>query len=170
MDKITPNCCPRCNSKKLYKYVKDRFGNQKYQCPICKHQFAPDSPKKVNPRKYPSCPVCGKSAFLYHDYDDYSNYRCSDKKCNHSFFQAKSTVKLPPSMSNIIEAFNKQFKYWYKTRYGFNSFESANSMIMMFVFFFNFIRPHSSLSNLTPAQVAGLKYSKRQQNSLLLVS
>ena len=207
MDKIIPNCCPRCNSKKLYKYGKDRFGNQKYQCPICKHQFAPDSPKKVNPRKYPSCPVCGKSAFLHHDYDDYSNYRCSDKKCNHSFFQAKSTVKLPPSMSNIIgkynfkrmrhslhlvitaltlfyrvaslkddisnnviEAFNKQFKYWYKTRYGFNSFESANSMIMMFVFFFNFIRPHSSLSNLTPAQVAGLKYSKRQQNSLLLVS
>ena len=54
MDKIIPNCCPRCNSKKLYKYGKDRFGNQKYQCPICKHQFAPDSPKKVNPRKYPS--------------------------------------------------------------------------------------------------------------------
>ena len=72
--------------------------------------------------------------------------------------------------NNVIEAFNKQFKYWYKTRYGFNSFESANSMIMMFVFFFNFIRPHSSLSNLTPAQVAGLEYSKRQQNSLLLVS
>ena len=72
--------------------------------------------------------------------------------------------------NNVIEAFNKQFKYWYKTRYGFNSFESANSMIMMFVFFYNFIRPHSSLSNLTPAQVAGLKYSKRQQNSLLLVS
>ena len=71
--------------------------------------------------------------------------------------------------NNVIEAFNKQFKYWYKTRYGFNSFESANSMIMMFVFFFNFIRPHSSLSNLTPTQVAGLKYSKRQQNSLLLV-
>lgn len=106
MDKIIPNCCPRCNSKKLYKYGKDRFGNQKYQCPICKHQFAPDSPKKVNPRKYPSCPVCGKSAFLHHDYDDYSNYRCSDKKCNHSFFQAKSTVKLPPSMSNIIGKYN----------------------------------------------------------------
>lgn len=340
MDKIISNCCPRCNSKKLYKYGKDRFGNQKYQCPICKHQFAPDSPKKVNPRKYPSCPVCGKFTFLHHDYDDYSNYRCSDKKCNHSFFKAKSTVKLPPSMSNIIgkynfkrmrhslhlvitaltlfyiggtsfrkittmleilynikvshvtisdwckkfapifhskmltlmplmnfdsdewhadetvikilgkkyyiwfiidsetrfvlgfhlsphrdspqafslfdsvkqhgkpnaivtdrysaykvptkaifgvphirvasfkddisnnviEAFNKQFKYWYKTRYGFNSFESANSMIMMFVFFFNFIRPHSSLSNLTPAQVARFKYSKRQQKSLLLVS
>ena len=72
--------------------------------------------------------------------------------------------------NNVIEAFNKQFKYWYKTRYGFNSFESANSMIMMFVFFYNFIRPHSSLSNLTPAEVAGFKCSERQRNSLLLVS
>lgn len=72
--------------------------------------------------------------------------------------------------NNVIEAFNKQFKYWYKTRYGFNSFESANSMIMMFVFFYNFIRPHSSLSNLTPAQVAGLRYSQRQRNSLLLLA
>ena len=26
----------------------------------------------------------------------------------------------------------------------------------MFVFFFNFVRPHSALDNLTPAQVAGL--------------
>ena len=115
MVNIISHCCPRCYSHSLYKYGKDKFGNQKYQCRICLHQFAPDAPKKVNPRKYP-------------------------------------------------------FKYWYKTRYGFKSFESANSMIMMFVFFYNFIRPHSSLSNLTPAQVAGLKYSDRQQNSLLLVS
>lgn len=72
--------------------------------------------------------------------------------------------------NNVIEAFNKQFKYWYKTRYGFNSFESANNMIMMFVFFYNFIRPHISLSNLTLAEVAGFKCSERQRNSLLLVS
>ena len=64
--------------------------------------------------------------------------------------------------NNVIETFNKQFKYWYKTRYGFNSFESANSMIMMFVFFYNFIRPHSSLFGLTPAEVAGVKCSERQ--------
>ncbi len=340
MAKIITQKCPRCNSHSLYKYGKDKLGNQKYQCRTCKHQFAPDSPKKENPRKYPSCPICGKCAFLHHDYADYSNYRCSDKKCNHSFFQAKSTVKIPTSMSNIfgkndfkrmrhslhlvitalvmfyiggssfrkialtlrilynikishvtisdwckkfapifhtkmltlmpamdfnsdewhadetvvkingvkhyiwfiidsetrfvlgfhlsphrdspqafslfdsvkkygkpkalvsdrysaykvptksvfgvkhirvasfkddisnnlIEAFNKQFKYWYKTRYGFNSFESANSMILMFVFFYNFIRPHSSLSNLTPAQVAGCNYSDRQRNSLLLIA
>ena len=111
MVNIISHSCPRCNSYSLYKYGKDKFGNQKYQCRKCKHQFAPDfvssgsrgaKPLPPEQRKYPSCPVCGKSAFLHHDYNDYSNYRCSDKKCNHSFFQAKPTVKLPPSMSNII--------------------------------------------------------------------
>ena len=81
MDKIIPHCCPRCNSKKLYKYGKDKFGNQKYQCRVCKHQFAPGSissgsngakPLPPEQRKYPSCPICGKAAFLHHDYDDYS--------------------------------------------------------------------------------------------------
>ena len=47
---------------------------------------------KANPRKYPSCPVCDKSAFLHHDYDDYPNYRRFDKKCNHSFFQSRLIV------------------------------------------------------------------------------
>ena len=102
MDNIIPNCCPKCNSQKLYKYGKDNFGNQKYLCRICNHQFAPDLIKQIHHHKYPSCSVCGKPSFLHHDYDDYSNYRCSDKKCNHSFFQAKPTVKLPFSMSNII--------------------------------------------------------------------
>lgn len=340
MDKIISHSCPKCNSQKLYKYGKDKFGNQKYQCRICKHQFAPAHQKTKRVSKYPACPACGKSAFLHHDHKHYFNFRCNDKKCNHSFFQVKPTVIAPPSMSNIlgktdfkrmrhsihlvitaltmfymggssfrkiswmlnflynikvshvtisswckkfapifhekmislmpcmnfdsdewhadetvvkilgqkyyiwfivdsetrfvlgfhlsphrdspqafslfesvkdyghpnslvsdrysaykvptksvlnvnhirvesfqddisnnlIEAFNKQFKAWYKTKQGFNSFESANAMIMMFVFFYNFIRPHSSLSNLTPAQVAGLKYSERQQNSLLLIS
>lgn len=340
MQKIILEKCPKCNSHSLYKYGKDKFGNQKYQCRICKHQFAPNYVKTRTERKYPSCPVCGKASFLHHDYDHYSNYRCVDKKCNHSFFAPKPTVILPPSMSNfigksnfkrmrhsthlvvtaltmfyigknsfrnialmlnflynihishvtisdwckkfapifhskmislmpsmnfdsdewhadetvikikgkkyyiwfiidsetrfvlgfhlsphrdspqafclfdsvknlgnpntlvtdrysaykipakavlgvnhirvesfkddisnnLIEAFNKTFKAWYKTKQGFNSFESANNLIMMFVFFYNFIRPHSSLSYLTPAQVAGCKYSEKEQKSLLLVS
>ena len=36
--------------------------------------------------------------------------------------------------NNIIETFNKQFKYWYKVRYGFNYFESANYMINILIF------------------------------------
>ena len=63
--------------------------------------------------------------------------------------------------NNLIECFNKQFKDWYKTKQGFNSFDSANNMISLFVFFFNFVRPHSALGGLTPAQVAGLsRYQK----------
>ena len=65
--------------------------------------------------------------------------------------------------NNLIECFNKQFKAWYKTKQGFSSFESANNLISVFVFFFNFVRPHSTLNGLTPAQVAGLNLSKRRK-------
>lgn len=73
MVNIISHSCPRCNSYSLYKYGKDKFGNQKYQCRKCKHQFAPDfvssgsrgaKPLPPEQRKYPSCPVCGKSAFF----------------------------------------------------------------------------------------------------------
>jgi putative transposase len=72
--------------------------------------------------------------------------------------------------NNLIECFNKQFKAWYKTKQGFNSYECANNLISMFVFFFNFVRPHSALSNLTPAQVAGLSLSKKEKQRFLLVA
>jgi transposase-like protein len=72
--------------------------------------------------------------------------------------------------NNLIECFNKQFKAWYKTKQGFCSFESANNLISMFVFFFNFVRPHSALRGLTPAQVAGLNLSKTQKREFPLVA
>ena len=72
--------------------------------------------------------------------------------------------------NNLIECFNKQFKAWYKTKQGFTSFESANNLISLFVFFFNFVRPHSALNGLTPAQVAGLNLSKRRKREFLLVA
>jgi len=72
--------------------------------------------------------------------------------------------------NNLIECFNKQFKAWYKTKQGFSSFASANNLISMFVFFFNFVRPHSALSSLTPAQVAGLSLKKYQKREYLLVA
>ena len=65
--------------------------------------------------------------------------------------------------NNLIKCFNKQFKAWYKTKQGFSSFSSANNLISMFVFFHNFVRPHSALNGLTPAQCAGLKLSKRRK-------
>lgn len=72
--------------------------------------------------------------------------------------------------NNLIEAFNKQFKAWYKTKQGFCSYASANNLISMFVFFFNFVRPHSGLDDLTPAQVAGLNLSTSQKRKYPLVA
>jgi len=60
--------------------------------------------------------------------------------------------------NNLIESFHSQFKAWYKIKRGFNSFDSANSTISAFIFFFNFIRPHMGLHGSTPAQVAGANY------------
>jgi transposase-like protein len=72
--------------------------------------------------------------------------------------------------NNLIECFHKQFKAWYKTKQGFSSFHTANNLISMFVFFFNFVRPHSALNGFTPAQVAGLNLSSKQKRKLPLVA
>ena len=344
MQKIVSLQCPKCNNNhSFYRYGKDPDGYQKYQCRDCYHQFAPEHPRvregQIEP-KYPPCPVCGKASFLHHDHSHYSNYRCWDKKCNHSFFVWKNISIQNPSMSqlfgkhnfkrmrhpvyliitalsmfylgknsfrnislilktafnikvshttisnwcsgfapmfddmrirllplldldsdewhtdetvvkiagvkhyiwfiidsetrfvigfhlsphrdspqavsllheakklgkpraivsdryaaykvpikslfdgakhirvqdfkddisnNLIECFNKQFKAWYKTKQGFSSFQSANNLFSMFVFFFNFVRPHSALNGLTPAQVAGLNLSNKQKREYLLV-
>lgn len=345
MEKLYQIHCPKCNNNhSFYRYGKDKNGFQKYLCRKCGHQFTPDAPvgKPGKPRRrpYPSCPVCGKATFLHHDMEHYSNYRCCDKRCNHSFFVPKPTAIAPPSVSklfgktdfkrmrypvhvilmalsmfylgknsfrnialilrsvmnvqvshttignwctrfaplfqniaiqlipaldfnsdewhadetvvkiqgvkhylwlivdaetrfvlgfhlsphrdspqaftlldsvkalgkpqaivtdrysaykipikafgnvqhirvqsfgdditnNLIECFNKQFKAWYKTKQGFSSFASANNLISMFVFFHNFVRPHSALNGLTPAQCAGLKLSKKRKRELLLVA
>lgn len=343
MQKIVPIKCPKCNNNhSFYRYGKDKDGFQKYLCRNCTHQFAPDKPSFKSNKNYPMCPLCGKATFLHHDFDLYSNYRCCDKKCNHSMFVPKSASILPASMSklvgkedfkrmryplhiiitalsmfylgkssfrnialilrvannikvshttisnwckkfaplfnnlslelmpmlnfnsdewhadetvvkisgqkyyiwfiidsetrfvlgfhlspyrdsnqaftlfnsvrhlgtinslvsdryaaykqacksvlgdevkhirvqsfkddisnNLIESFHHQFKAWYKTKQGFNSYDSANNLISMFIFFYNFVRPHSALNGLTPAQVAGLNLTKKQKRKYLLVA
>ena len=346
MTKVYQFRCPKCNNNQnFFRYGRDSEGYQKYLCRDCRHQFAPERPRarsgQIERRKYPSCPVCGKASFLHHDREHYSNYRCCDKSCNHSFFVFKGNAIAPPSMSklfgksnfkrmrypvflivtalsmfylgknsfrnislilrvsfgvnvthttvsnwctrfaplfdnmrlqlmpmldlnsdewhtdetvvkiagvrhylwfvidsetrfivgfhlsphrdspqafsvlceasehgkpraivsdrysaykapvkslfhgvkhirvesfkddisnNLIECFNKQFKAWYKTKQGFSSFAGANNLISMFVFFFNFVRPHSALGGLTPAQVAGLNLSKYRKREFLLVT
>lgn len=332
--------CPKCNNNHLfYRYDKNSDGYQKYLFRNCHHQFVLERPRAEGTncrRKHPPCPMCGKASFLHHDYEHYSNYRCCDKNCNHSFFEWKAAAISAPSMSalfgkhdfkrmrypaqiiitalsmfflgkssyrnislilktafninvshttisnwcvkfapmfddmriqlmpllnlnsdewhadetvvkiagvkhyiwfiidsetrfvigfhlsphrtspqavslfnearsavvsdrypaynipvksifkdakhikvqsfkddisnNLIECFNKQFKAWYKTKQGFPSFESANNLISIFVFFFNFVRPHYALNGLTPAQVAGLSLSKKNKRSFPLVA
>lgn len=70
--------------------------------------------------------------------------------------------------NNLIESFNKTFKAWYKTKKCFKNFDSALDLITTFFFYYNFIRCHSSLNNLSPAQVAGVNYSNRKVANWLL--
>jgi transposase InsO family protein len=70
--------------------------------------------------------------------------------------------------NNILEFFNKTFKAWYKTKKGFHSFDSAMDMISNFLFYYNFIHSHSSLSDQSPASVAGVTYSQEQANHWFL--
>jgi len=343
MKNIVQLRCPKCNNNHhFYRYGKDKDGYQKYLCRNCNYQFAPDRPNARPARNYPRCPLCAKATFLHHDYDHYSNYRCGDKKCNHSMFVPKAnnipaasmsklfgktdfkrmrypvhiiisalsmfylgkssfrnialilritnnvkvshttisnwckkfaplfnniSLELIPMLNfdsdewhadetvvkingkkhyiwfivdaetrfvlgfhlsphrdssqaftlmnavkdlgttttvvsdrysaykvpvksvlghdvkhirvqsfkddisnNLIESFHHQFKAWYKTKQGFNSFDSANNLISMFIFFYNFVRPHSSLNGLTPAQVAGLSLTTKEKRKFLLVA
>ena len=64
--------------------------------------------------------------------------------------------------NNILESFNKTFKAWYKTKKGFHSFDSAIDMISNFLFYYNFIHRHSSLSRQAPASVSGVPYTQEQ--------
>lgn len=332
--------CPRCRSTKLYKFGKNSQGHQKYQCKACKRQFTSHSSSSFEHRHYPRCPKCGKATFLHHDYKFYSNFRCGDKSCYHSFSVVKlenikptsseslwgklsfkrmrhqlytiltalnlyfvcnsstrqvsnfllqtmnikvshvtismwvrkfaplfdviktsytpsinlnsdewhadeTVVKIsgkryyiwfvidsetrfviafhlspyrdhvqayrlfnnaksfgsPNSIvtdrlgsynvaakqildksshirvqsfkddisNNLIESFNGSFKDFYKSKKGFASYSSANNIISTFVFFYNFVRTHSSLGGLTPAQVAGANYSERSRRNWLLI-
>ena len=109
IQKIISIKCPKCNNNHLfYRYGKDIDGYQKYLCRNCNHQFAPDRPTFKAKANYPACPLCGKATFLHHDYELYSNFRCGDKKCNHSLFVPKPSNILPASMSHLFG--KKDFK------------------------------------------------------------
>ena len=102
--------------------------------------------------------------------DRYSAYKlptkCYFPQANHIRVQSfKDDIS-----NNLIESFNNRFKAWYKTKRGFHSFESANATISVFVFFFNFIRPHQGLNGLTPAQVAGANYNPNPKNLFSLAN
>ena len=95
--------------------------------------------------------------------DQYSAYKVPSKAVLQvSHIKVKSFKS--ETNNNLIECFHKQFKAWYKTKNGFCSFDAANNLIATFVFFFNFVRPHMALSELTPAQVAGLELTEKNAN------
>jgi len=72
--------------------------------------------------------------------------------------------------NNLLESFFSKFKANYKASRGLKTFDSSNSILMSFFYFYNYIRPHGSLSDQPPARVAGLNYSELARKNLLLAS
>lgn len=78
--------------------------------------------------------------YLYHSFRDYLN-------------------------NNFIES----FKAWYKTKKCFKEFCSAELLITAFMFHYNFLHNHSSLNNLSPANVASITYNKQSNENWFLL-
>ena len=57
----------------------------------------------------------------------------------------------------LIERLNRTYKYHTRPRAGFKSFDGACALTTLFVAFYNFMRPHSSLNRMTPLSLKCLQ-------------
>ncbi|MGL4874447.1 MAG: IS1 family transposase [Clostridium sp.] len=94
--------CPRCFSKNLYRFAKNKLGHQKYQCKQCARQFSLASNPNKNKLPYPKCPIYNSRIYLHHDYLYYSRFKCNSRKCNH--IQVKKTF----DFNNISSEFKSK--------------------------------------------------------------
>ena len=67
------------------------------------------------------------------------------------------TSKEYRSQKQIIERFNRTLKYYYKPTGGFTSLDNANSYMVLFATYNNFLRPNSALDWKTPVELEELK-------------
>lgn len=61
------------------------------------------------------------------------------------------------SFKQLVERLNRTYKYHTRPRAGFKTFDGAVALTTLFVAFYNFMRPHSSLKNATPVSLDVLK-------------
>ena len=61
------------------------------------------------------------------------------------------------SFKQLVERLNRTYKYHTRPRAGFKTFDGAVALTTLFVAFYNFMRPHSSLNNSTPVSLDALK-------------
>jgi len=96
--------CPRCNSKELYKFGKDRkTGKQKYQCIKCKRQFKIGDgygKEQIKHPWLPKCPKCGKGLDIYKWRRYFKRLRC--KSCNYKF----NVYTIPEEVLDYIHKFS----------------------------------------------------------------
>ncbi|MFH0847364.1 MAG: integrase core domain-containing protein, partial [Chloroflexota bacterium] len=68
---------------------------------------------------------------------------------------------------NLVERFHSTIKERTKIIKGFKSYDTAELMMDGFLVHYNFFRPHMSLANRTPADVAGIKLPVRNWTDLV---
>ena len=61
------------------------------------------------------------------------------------------------SEKQIIERFNRTLKYYYRPKGGFTSLDNANSYMVLFATYNNFLRPNSALNWHTPVELEELE-------------
>ena len=66
------------------------------------------------------------------------------------------TSKKYRSQKQIIERHNRTLKHYYRPKGGFSSLDNANSYMVLFSTYFNFLRPNSSLKYKTPVELPEL--------------
>jgi transposase-like protein len=81
----------------------------------------------------------------------------------------KNITSKTKKFNNKIERLNRNLKDRLRTIYGFKAAWSASIILQGWVIYYNFIRPHIGLENLTPAQAAGLHLDLGKNNWLGLI-
>jgi transposase-like protein len=61
------------------------------------------------------------------------------------------------SFKQLVERLNRTYKYHTRPRAGFKTFDGAVALTTLFVAFYNFMRPHSTLKSATPVSLDALK-------------
>ena len=74
------------------------------------------------------------------------------------------TSKEYRSQKQIIERFNRTLKYYYRPKGGFTSLDNANSYMVLFATYNNFLRPNKALDWKTPVQLDELNHISNMPN------
>lgn len=75
------------------------------------------------------------------------------------------------SQKQIIERHNRTLKYYYRPKGGFTSLDNANSYMILFSTYFNFLRPHLALKYKISVEISELqKYTNMSNKWIELIN
>ncbi|MBW2517363.1 MAG: IS1 family transposase [Deltaproteobacteria bacterium] len=93
--------CPKCSADAVYKFGKTKNGKQRYRCQVCNRQFI-HGKSRLEVKKRPACPNCGKPMHVYTRADSYIRFRCSDYPTCKTFHKL---TKSEPLVAELLDSF-----------------------------------------------------------------